>query len=541
LAVPVVALLATISPAQEREKLFSCPDLPSREVLDRLNLKMAWKHYVPMDGRRDGFASIQIDGNDVIAQTRSGLVTLLDAETGKTRWRTRVGKPYRPTLPLAFNSRSIFVINNAYLYALDRANGNTQWEFYLLIGGISAAPVADETYIFLSTSETRLYAYRLPFLGQADGAKPGADGKPAPTTPPPAPPPVQKDSYRSSDDAPPEPKAGLRPFLDWDAVTNLRLELPAVLSRDAILVASPSGSAKAFAKVPKEERVGAEVFRFSTDGDILAPPGVYEDVAYLGSADSNVYAINISSGKTYWRFTGGNPITRQPIATEKDVFVVADRNGMSRLDREKGDSLWRIPRGRQTLTSNPEADRFLATNPKFVYAADSSGRLLVLDRQRGTELSRFDVRDYVFPVMNNWTDRLYLAANDGLIVCLHDKEYDKPYLHRKPVEVTKPPVDAGKLIKERLETTLVTHPGGEEVPLKQLLTELAEKYKFQYQLTDQVWVQKQLPPVSEKPVKHPKVENVPLKKVLEDILAQVDAKFELAGGLLIILPKPKAP
>ncbi len=121
IAAVAIVLGTTALRADDRERLYSCPDLPSPEVLDRLNLKMAWHKYVPMDGRRDGFATIRVNGTDLMVQTRSGLITVLDAETGQTRWRSRVGKPYSGLLPLAANSRSVFVFNNGYLYALDRA------------------------------------------------------------------------------------------------------------------------------------------------------------------------------------------------------------------------------------------------------------------------------------------------------------------------------------------------------------------------------------------------------------------------------------
>ena len=65
------------------------------------------------------------------------------------------------------------------------------------------------------------------------------------------------------------------------------------------------------------------------------------------------------------------------------------------------------------------ADRFLASNRKFVYAADSSGRLLILDRQRGTELGVYDTRDFLVPIANVTTDRLLLGSHHGLPVTVN--------------------------------------------------------------------------------------------------------------------------
>ena len=142
-------------------KLFSQPVPPPRAVLDRLNLRMNYRLYVPMAGRRDGLATVQLHRQDLLVQTRSGLVTLIDAETGAALWRQRVGRAYVAEHALAFNSREVYVVNNVYLYALDRLTGAVNW-YHRLPEGVAAAPVADENVIYVPTQTGRLSAYLLP-------------------------------------------------------------------------------------------------------------------------------------------------------------------------------------------------------------------------------------------------------------------------------------------------------------------------------------------------------------------------------------------
>ena len=81
-------------------------------------------------------------------------------------------------------------------------------------------------------------------------------------------------------------------------------------------------------------------------------------------------------------------------------------------------------RGGDDVWLNPDADRVLAVNPKYVYAVDRTGALLLLDRERGRTLWRYvATRDYPVPITNELTDRVYLGAHNGLIVCLRDREY----------------------------------------------------------------------------------------------------------------------
>src|SRR5947207_1409930 len=108
-SVVLLALLATAAPAQDLSRTFTVPVPPPRDALDRLNLSETWRAAIPMDGRQDGLLSVQHTGRHLLVQTRSGLVVMVDAETGRTIWRTRVGQPYHTTLAVAFNSKSVFV------------------------------------------------------------------------------------------------------------------------------------------------------------------------------------------------------------------------------------------------------------------------------------------------------------------------------------------------------------------------------------------------------------------------------------------------
>jgi hypothetical protein len=106
----------------------------------------------------------------------------------------------------------------------------------------------------------------------------------------------------------------------------------------------------------------------------------------------------------------------KPEATDRDIFVSAQRTGLFRVDRDTGRSTW----------LNKQADSFLSTNQRFVYARDRSGLLLVLDYARGSTLAQFDMRDWLLSVPNDLTDRIYLANTDGQIICLRNRSEKMP-------------------------------------------------------------------------------------------------------------------
>ncbi len=550
--VPVL-LAVTVLWADDRTRLYSDPSPPPREVLDRLNLKQEWTAYVPMDGRKDGFVSVHLLDGQMFVQTRSGAVAAYNAETGRKLWHTSFGKAYLTAFPLAINSFGVYAVNGGTIYALDRATGSVRWK-YRQPEGLSAAPVVDDEQMYLSGASGRMYGYFLPIPSATDRGE-TVETAPAPV-PDKKPDGATGSPYSGSGSGPAvtdvlnvrEPQ----PTNAWDKQTNLRLEFAPLPSHEALMSITPNGNVIGIAKYMSAG--GApDAFRFTLDDKIAVPPGRFEDVlkngqpaavAYIGTETGYVYAISISGGKQYWRFTLGTPTVYPPAATNEDVFVTGERSGMFRLNRVTGAPEWRIKRGDRFVEANPDADRFLAANAKFVYAADKSGRLLVLDRGLGTEISSYDTRDFAFPISNDMNDRLYLAANNGLIVCLHDKEYTKPVANVSPNTRGRglSPEDRIKLAKDNLARK-ISNPGTKDLmKLTDAIDKIRQTYQVKIFLSDRAFTEANLQPISDKPVLIPKVEDVPLGDFLKQFLGIVGATYELVGDVVQVLPlKDKRP
>jgi outer membrane protein assembly factor BamB len=451
LAAAAVAPLSAQSPSRR----YSDPATPPQDALDRLRLKTAWAVTVPTDGRRDGLVSVQMlpaaAGHELLIQTRSGGLTSLDAATGRMRWSTRVGTPYRAALPAAYNSDTVFVVNNVELYALDRATGRLRWQ-YDLPTGVVAPPAADDRQIYISLSNGRFLAYALPNLTQPEklAREPKAPGAAAaleaarvlkgtdvPSIGPLA---GVREAYRV-------PQLGPQPAERWSYVPDQHSEVAPLLAQDAILVPAVDGDIFGLAK--SAPKLLWPTIRMQ--GRIAVPAGQYDETAYVGGSAYNLYAISITTGQVFWRYASGGTPTERPVALDQDVYLSVSHGGLVRLDRASGDEVWR----------NEDGAHFLAANMKFVYATDPQGRLLVLDRERGTTLSTYAcTHDFVFPVQNEWTDRAYLAANSGLIVCLHDRDYEKPLAMKKVQERTPLPPPGGGKPAPKEPAGEGTRPGG---------------------------------------------------------------------------------
>ena len=332
-----------------------------------------------------------------------------------------------------------FVINGLELFALDRETGQLRWQ-YTLDGAATTPPVAPPEHLYVGLAGRGLAAYQLPVMEAADMAQGGTGSQ-------------TEGSGMPSAAGPKslmDPDVGLRnqgrfsgilsgaigprsgglattrtirrgpqPSLLFTFSGGGRLELPPLVTGERVLLSQANG---VVVGIPRT--VPREVYSVITRGDITTPAAHYGEMAYVASGDFAVYALQMSSGRTNWRFLAGVPILSGPLTFDEDLYITGARLGLFRLDRSSGKEIWSQPVA--------SAVRFLAANPKLVYAFDANGRLLVLDRKLGRTLSVYDgTRDFVVPITNYWTDRLFLAAPNGLLVCLHDRDYRVPVSMKK--------------------------------------------------------------------------------------------------------------
>jgi outer membrane protein assembly factor BamB len=457
-----VVLAATTAAADQYPNVYTRPTVPPREALDRLDLVLGWRTFLPMDGQKDGIATIQLAGKEIFVQTRSGLLMSLDAETGDVRWSVRPGNTYRNILPVAWNAKSVIVVSTNVLSSLERSTGMLEWE-YTLPSTPTAPPAVDDRQVYLAVGSGRVVVYRMLNAGPEFEEK-KLDFLPSPkpeTTRPgetansnanimsrhrqttaPGPYTHNFDTSRPNLDKP--------PVLDlrYDHPTQYRIEQPPLVSAGILFLAAASGTETgdltSDIKVKKEganvssasrdrgaargtilgmrKTAPVELYELPVEGLIAAKPAQYGETAYLASLDYNLYAINMVSGRTQWRFTGPAPILRRPAVLEEEVFVVPETSELFRLSRATGDPMWPAPAA--------GISRFLSASSRCVYARDRNGRLVVLDRKRGTPLATYDTIDYVVPLTNDLTDRIYLAAHNGLLVCLHDRFERTPLFNR---------------------------------------------------------------------------------------------------------------
>ena len=531
-------------------RIFSQPEIPSQEVLDRLNLKMMWRAFSPMEGKRDGYHDVQISENQIIAQTRSGTIVVFNSETGEVIWKTNFGKPYQVFYNLAFNDKFVFAVNENDLYALDRKNGSIAWQSSFGLS-ISAPPSVDKHHLFLSGSNGRIYCYALPLFkknGQFSGYEKSdffnritnkaivdvPDDNPESNALAPA---YGVGSTRSR---------GPQPKLIWEFQTRLILNYPLLVTEEIVSAVGIKGDLVALnihsdlGHTTLETNPG-----YSADKAVIVPPSRYESIAYIGSMDACLHAFDLQAGKLLWRYTIGSTVHHRPFVTDNEIFVTGEKNGLVKLSRETGLPMWNINNGNRFTSAQEKSDRIIAANSKFLYTLDRSGKMVIIDRTNGAYLTTWDVHDFVFPVVNRTNDRLFLAANNGLIICMRDRDFTKPMLHIKKTLSTTPDsvptIDApvpNDILKKILETKIKEEEGVEK-PLQELLDEITKKYNVKFEINKKAFAAMMILDADKKPVKAPAADNIPLAVWLTGILDPLGITYQGVVDTILLFPAEK--
>ena len=405
------------------------PRLPSRENLKRMSLDLGWDLKVPMADNTDRIFSIQVSpwydarkhyNPQLIVQTESGRLFLLDGENGEIIWVARLDA--RKMFPCATNSHALYAFRNGTLYIFDRLTGKQQLYWYdtkkvkhfgMALtsdgGGIAPAsvpPIAtpavdgDCAVLYLGRQHLCLGPAQ---LSRTRGVCPGwwrqsrrdfsTDRRPNPTFP-------RVLTNHVCDGS-----------IIWASIPWPRTR-PSRRGKSASL--PPMGISCRWKRAGR-----ASGFRFNAKSHVTTALARHEtpdsEIIYISTDEQMLYAFDLKTGNPLWRVLSGGPIYQKPYVNDTDIYVFADKAGMYRINRQTGEEEW----------VTKKAHEFLAANRKFIYTRDGHGFLQIQDRNRGDLLASYDCADWRVSVANEWSDRIYLANNDGMMMCLflHDNQH----------------------------------------------------------------------------------------------------------------------
>ncbi len=307
----------------------------------------------------------------LLVQSRLGMLTALDAETGRTLWETRVGTTAGSSSEPAANSKFVVVLSGTTLYVINRVDGSIVWQ-KRVTRAPGAGPGVTETHVFVPMVSGLVEGYDL--------------------------------------------EAGTRQT-PWNYQATGRILTPPMTTRLTVSWTTDNG----YFYVADPEAGGIK-YRLESRGAIHSRPAAWSPMLYATSADGFVYAIEETKGAIRWKQSIGEPIYKQPVAVTGALLVIPEFGGMYCLDPANGKIRWHTPAIQQ----------FVAASPTRIYAADDLGALAILDLGTGARLGALPVSGLTTKHVNSRSDRIYLVDDNCLVQCLHESQLTQPALHIQP-------------------------------------------------------------------------------------------------------------
>lgn len=321
----------------------------------------------------------------LLVTASDGAVEMLDAETGKSLWRTQIGKTNQPTFPGTMNDEYVIVTNGSTIYALETMTGKSIFSFRSEDApGASAGELNGR--VFLATLTGKFLGY----FTEERNREPSRfvyGGRSA----------IQPSVNRINNTiaVPVEPRYVY--FFSIEAATkeNTRASIP----------------------VP--------IARLEAQSPVFAIPTPYQDTFIVCSRSGEIYRINpAAGGDIKWVASTGSVLYSSPLVAQNGVFVVSDSGELLAYDAIGGVLLsgWTSP--------IPGMKQVLAVTKDRVYVRNKSGQLSGFDFATGKSIG-VEGTGFVNGLSNNISDRVYLVSSYGTIQCLAPKGSVSPLIHQQ--------------------------------------------------------------------------------------------------------------
>ncbi len=302
-----------------------------------------------------------------------GDVHAIDAETGRTRWKTRVGTPFQPSVGIAANNQYVVVLKGSTVYCLDVNSGNVEWS--RLARHAPGGGVAVSNHFAYVTSVTG-HLQLMPLATRGLPEKFFASSGPATVDP--------------------------------------------TVSPNTVSWATERG----FFNVASSDESGRFLFRLKTNDKFLASGARAGDYLIVVSVYGKAYAVHEKDGVLGWEIALGEPVIDQPVSIgDNRLALISTMNNLMILDAKRGQLVPEWPR------TVPGIREFVGASKDVLYFLDVSGGLVGLRRDTGSQVLRTAVGASTRVIPNNETDRMYLTDARGRLACIRELANVNPIVH----------------------------------------------------------------------------------------------------------------
>ncbi len=135
-------------------------------------------------------------------------------------------------------------------------------------------------------------------------------------------------------------------------------------------------------------------WKFKTGGQIKSSPVIDSGLVYVGSADANIYAIDLEKGSRVWAYKTADAVEATPCVLNGSVFVGSADGFLYALDAKSGSLKWKYQTGGEILgaanwTRSPDGQGV------WILVGSYDNKLHCVDPARGRAVWTYETESYV--------------------------------------------------------------------------------------------------------------------------------------------------
>ncbi len=178
-------------------------------------------------------------------------------------------------------------------------------------------------------------------------------------------------------------------------------------------------------------------WNFTTGGAVVSSPSVANGIAYFGSQDKNIYAVDARSGSFIWKFTTGNRIASSPAAVNGRVYSGTDDGYVYCLNAYNGSQIWKTFAGGD-IPADFNAAVKLRSSPMvvggYVYVGALDNKTYCLNANDGNVTWTYQTQGYIISSPAVGDDAVYITSQEPTSGALYKlNAYNGSLIWKKPL------------------------------------------------------------------------------------------------------------
>lgn len=319
------------------------------------------------------------------------------AKTGvKAIWTFECEDEIRGT-PLLHEDTLYIPCYDNNLYALDASNGEFRWK-YATEGGIPGRPAVYESNVFFGSEDNRVHAVSARTGGIVWSYYTEGPVRSSPRI-------AQGHIFIGSDDGYLHAIGVSTGRLSWKMDAGAAIRSTPFITQEYVYFGTEGG------EVVSLDFSGNVKWRFRTKRGVTASPTVVNDMVYVPSLDSTLYALDANTGWAHWRFRLGRGSICSPLAVDNKIYLGAADKVIYCVNAQTSKEIWRFTTEHQ-VTGSPIFYK------DAIYCGSVDGNLYSLDAKTGQLRWQFITEGPITGTAVAHNDMIYFGSTDKKMYAL---------------------------------------------------------------------------------------------------------------------------